>query len=74
MEEEFTDFEDYMGPTHEPQDIPKFLSMLGEAWETMPEVPFNVMLSEVFNGYDLSQLTGEELEELLNEFILNNMK
>lgn len=54
-------------------DVDKFIALLREAWHIVKDVPFSEMLSQVFNGYNLSELTPEEQEHLLNEFILHNM-
>lgn len=74
MEDDFD--EEIIEPLDEevkPPDIHKFCAMLEEAWRTVPMTNFALMLNEVFAGYNLMELTNEEQEELLNEFIFRNM-
>lgn len=57
---------------HEPVDIRSFTRRLEAAWKCMPDARFHEMLESVFNGYDLEELTDEDMGELLDDFILQN--
>jgi hypothetical protein len=57
---------------HEPVDISGFCNKLKEAWRLLEDATFGEMVMTVFNGYNLMELTTEEMEEMLNEFILQN--
>lgn len=56
----------------QPVDIQAFCRALQKAWNTMPEETFANMLSSVFYGYNLHELTGEEMKQMLDDFILQN--
>lgn len=56
-----------------PSDIDNFCMMLRDAWKLIPDSSFPSFLEEVFNGYNLNDLTTEEQEEYLRSFILNNI-
>lgn len=55
----------------EPIEIETFCIGMMEAWRTMPEATFGEFLEAVFNGHEYSG-SNEEVQELLNEFILQN--
>lgn len=57
---------------HEPIDVEKFCDGLKMAWKNDPEMPFHVILEQIFIGYDLSQLAPDELQQLLDDFLLQN--
>lgn len=56
----------------EPTDIPKFMSSLKTAWNLVPELGFGQVIDLVFNGYNLFELTAEESQEMIDEFIIQN--
>lgn len=62
------DFDDY----REGPDIRSFCNALKEAWLCVPDKQFDEMLMLVFGGADLSDLSGPEMQEIINDFILQN--
>lgn len=61
-----------MDDYQEPIDIQSFSRKLEVAWKCIPDARFHEMLDAVFNGYDLEEITNEEMGQLLEEFILQN--
>ena len=55
-----------------PMDIGAFCQGLKEAWRSVPDQAFGFALDTIFNGYDLKQLSPEELQEMLDDFVLQN--
>ena len=56
----------------EPIDIRPFCKGLEVAWMRNPDITFSEVLDEVFDGYPVGELTSTELQEMLNEYILQN--
>lgn len=67
MDDDFNVREEYFDQF----DISKICSLLEEAWSTIPDATFYDMLKEAVPA-DLESLQGEEMEELLEEFIHQN--
>lgn len=61
-----------MDDYQEPVDIRSFSRKLEAAWRCIPDARFHEMLDAVFDGYDLSEVTNEEMGQLLDEFIHQN--
>ncbi len=56
----------------EPMDVRKFCRGLEEAWKLTPELRFLDVLDLIFRGYNLDELTSDELNEFLSEYIHQN--
>ena len=69
MDDEYTEIDnDYK----EPVDIRNFCRSLEQAWKLIPDAQFNEVLETIFDGYPLDELSGEELQELINDYLLQN--
>jgi hypothetical protein len=53
-------------------DINGFMLRLKEAWKIVPDLNFGGVIELVFNGYDLRELSSSEMEDMLDEFIMQN--
>ena len=56
----------------EPVDIRKFCRGLEEAWKLTPDLTLSEILESIFDGYNLEELTTSEMDEMLNDYILQN--
>ena len=68
MEDEF-EFEEETN--NMPMDIDAVCGAFKQAWKTVPDQALGFALDHVFNGYDLKELSPEEIVEMLDEFVLN---
>lgn len=66
------EFEDRFDGYRDPVDIRKFCRGLEEAWKLTPDFQFTEIIEAVFDGYNPDQLTGEEMCDMINEYILQN--
>lgn len=64
------DFED--DSYKEQFDITKICGLMRSAWKLIPNHTFSQFLNEVIPA-NLDEISGEEMEELLEEFIHQNM-
>ena len=60
--------DDYQSPV----DVRSFCSKLREAWLSVPDESFSNVLELIFNGYNLHEISSEEMVEMLDEFIMQN--
>ena len=66
---DFEEDEEYRAP----YDIRKFCRGLEEAWLSQPDLPYQQIIGLIFDGYNLDQLTTEEAEQMLDDYILQNV-
>lgn len=66
------DFNGDMYDSSEAIDIRKFCRSLEEAWKLTPRMPLFQLLGVIFDGYDPTELTSDEMNDMINEYILQN--
>lgn len=67
-DDEVVDFE----VEQEGQDINSVMAQIKEAWKCVPDLSFGEFLDLALNSYSPLALTASEMEEMLNEFIIQN--